>query len=111
MIVVLLILHGLLAVALLRAVTIGAQRARDRAGGERPVDVHQPIPRRGRYTLATPSWCCLSSPSSAARCCIRNTRSTCGRARGHGHHRERVFEIKEHLAAIGLGLLPVCRLF
>ena len=110
MIVVLLILHGLLAVALLGAITHQALSVpRLRLRRTRPVDVLDRF-RGVDATVRRPSWCCSPSPSSAARCFIpcESTRS----ARRHAEQAANgVFEIKEHLAAIGLGLLPVYWLF
>ena len=79
MIVVLLIVHGLLAVALLGAITHQAWSVVPPAGGGR--DRFPSSAGSGPWTaprMRPPSSCCSSSPRSAARSCIRSTGSMCG---------------------------------
>ena len=114
MIVALLIVHGLLAVTLLGAITHQALSVVPRRAGCRVAVLRRTD--SGASTAAPmrpPSSCCLSSRRSAAallypqyRLDVRTALEDLQLRAANG-----VFEIKEHLVAIGLGLLPTYWLF
>ena len=80
MIVVLLLLHGLLAVALLGAITHQALSVAAAGGGERSTNLRRPLPWRQRPGVRdSDRGASSSSPPSAARCSTRSTASTCVR--------------------------------
>ena len=107
MITALLILHGLLAVALLGAITHQALSVARRApAGPRNFVVKFSTVNGGSYTTAIAVLFVITSIGGALlypqyRLDIRPTLEDLDLRAANG-----VFEIKEHLAAIGLGLLP-----
>ena len=113
MIVALLIVHGLLAVTLLGAITHQALSVAPGAATAGPRSFLRRFRSVNPGPMPTPSSCCLSSRRSAAallypqyRLDVRTALEDMQMRAANG-----VFEIKEHLAAIGLGLLPTYWLF
>ena len=115
MIVALLIVHGLLAVALLGAITHQALSVRPEAGGCRAALLRRT--GSGAWTAARirdgHRRAVCRHGDRRRRSCIRNARLDVRTALEDLQMRAAngVFEIKEHLVAIGLGLLPTYWLF
>ena len=108
---ILFIVHALLAVALLGALThqadVGAGAGA--AGRGRRAASSRAFARCRARAMPPRSACCGSSRSSSAPGSTPSTACTCAsRSSRQGFWKTQgVFELKEHLAIIGLGLLPI----